>query len=88
MGIAFGIEDRYARLVGMVLVIMTYSSTMPTLYLAGIILCFTMYWADKFMLLNYYKNPSYMRMEQGLTAIYAMKVGVMLHCMFGCMMFG
>jgi hypothetical protein len=63
MGVRFAIEDRYARLVGMVLVIITYSSTMPALYIAGMILCFVLYWVDKFMLLHSYKNPSYMRME-------------------------
>jgi hypothetical protein len=63
MGVRFAIEDRYARLVGMVLVIITYSSTMPALYIAGIILCFVLFWVDKFMLIYSYKNPSYMRME-------------------------
>jgi hypothetical protein len=63
MGVRFAIEDRYARLVGMVLVIITYSSTMPALYIAGIILCFVLFWVDKFMLIYFYKNPSYMRME-------------------------
>jgi len=88
MGMHFNIEDSYARLICMVLVIITYSSTMPSLYVFGIITCFTLYWADKYMLVHYYRNPSYMRKEQALKAVYTIKTGVMLHILFGCMMFG
>ena len=56
IGIDFLIEDRYGRLVSMVLIILSYSSTIPFLYGCGAILCFSMYWGDKYMLLRFYKN--------------------------------
>lgn len=38
----------------MTLVIVTYTCAMPVLYMAGMIICITMYWTDKFLFLKHY----------------------------------
>mmetsp|Transcript_4000 Transcript_4000/g.5295 ORF Transcript_4000/g.5295 Transcript_4000/m.5295 type:complete len:208 (+) Transcript_4000:2218-2841(+) len=41
----------------MIWVVMMFSAAIPTLYLAGVLLCFFTYWSDKFLLLKFYKTP-------------------------------
>ena len=41
----------------MIWVIMMFSTCIPMLYLAGILICFTMYWTDKFMFIKFYRLP-------------------------------
>jgi len=41
----------------MVFIILMYSTTIPTLYIAGFLLCVVQYWSDKILFLRYYKTP-------------------------------
>ena len=50
-------DDRFSVLIAMVWVIMMFSTAIPFLYIAGILLCVAMYWTDKALLLRFYKIP-------------------------------
>lgn len=41
----------------MIWVVMMFSAAIPVLYLAGVILCFSTYWTDKYLLLRFYQVP-------------------------------
>ena len=41
----------------MIWVIMMFSAAIPSLYIAGFVLCLVVYWTDKSLLLKFYKIP-------------------------------
>jgi len=59
---------------------------MPALYLAGVILCFTQYWTDKFLFCNYWKNMPLYTKGIVLKVIGILEWGVLLHIGFGLIM--
>lgn len=50
-------DNRLSQLISMIWVIMMFSAAIPMLYLAGVIICFVMYWADKALFMRVYKLP-------------------------------
>ena len=50
-------ENRFSVLIAMIWVIMMFSTAMPILYLAGFILCFSIYWTDKALFVYYFRIP-------------------------------
>lgn len=50
-------DNRLSVLIAMIWVVMMFSAAIPILYLAGVILCVTTYWTDKFLLLRFYRIP-------------------------------
>ena len=50
-------DNRLSVLISMIWVVMMFSAAIPTLYLAGCLLCFFTYWTDKFLLLKFYRTP-------------------------------
>lgn len=70
----------------MTLIILTYSSGLPCLYLAGFLICFVSYWSDKFLFLRHFKNPPQYTKDLIMRAIYIMEYGVALHLVFGVFM--
>lgn len=50
-------DNRLSVLIAMIWVVMMFSAAIPTLYLAGCILCFFTYWTDKYLLLKFYRIP-------------------------------
>ena len=41
----------------MFFIIMMYSAAIPALYIAGLLICFSMYWSDKILFLRHYRLP-------------------------------
>ena len=41
----------------MFFIIMMYSTTIPLLYFAGLLICASMYWSDKILFLRHYRLP-------------------------------
>jgi len=70
----------------MVMIISTYATAMPILYLAGFICFFTTFWTDKFMFLRHYKSPPLYTKVLVDNAIDIMEWGVPLHLLFGLFM--
>lgn len=68
------------------MIVMTYSSSMPFLYVAGFIVFITMYWSDKILFLRHYKNPPLYTKALVVNAIEIMEWGVLLHLIFGAFM--
>jgi len=85
-GPEFTIANQYSALVAMTLIVLTYSSGLPCLYLAGFLICFCSYWTSKFMFLRHYKNPPQYTKDLIMRAIYIMEYGVALHLIFGVFM--
>ena len=56
-GSEFDFDSRFSTLIAIIWVIMMFSAAMPTIYIAGILLCFVMYWVDKIILLKYNRAP-------------------------------
>jgi hypothetical protein len=54
LGPVLKIQEQYATLIALTLVILTYTCAMPILYFGGFIICFFMYWTDKYLFLNLY----------------------------------
>ena len=50
-------DNRFSQLIAMIWVIMMFSAAIPVLYLAGFVLCFTIFWTDKTLLLKFYQIP-------------------------------
>ena len=50
-------DQTFASLIALIYVIMMFSAAMPMIYIAGIILCFCMYWTDKILLLTFFRAP-------------------------------
>ena len=50
-------DNRFSVLIAMIWVVMMFSSAIPVLYFAGVVLCFFTYWTDKFLLLKFYQVP-------------------------------
>ena len=50
-------ENRFSVLIAMIWVVMMFSAAMPVLYLAGFVLCFSIYWTDKALFVWYFRIP-------------------------------
>ena len=86
MGPDFTIANKYSALIALTLIVLTYTSSMPLLYLAAFIICAMSYWVDKYLFLRHHKNPPQYTKDLIMRAIYMMELGVVLHLMFGTFM--
>ena len=50
-------DTRFSMMIAMIWVIMMFAAAIPMLYLAGFILCFTLYWTDKTLFVKFYRTP-------------------------------
>jgi hypothetical protein len=70
----------------MIMIVQTFATAMPILYLAGF-LCFSMtYVSDKILFLRHYKNPPLYTKTLVINSIKIMEWGVPLHLSFGMFM--
>jgi hypothetical protein len=79
-------HSQYAVILALSMVILTYTSSMPILYFAGVILCFIQYWTDKFLFCNQWKNMPLYTKGIVLKVIGILEWGVLIHIGFGMMM--
>jgi hypothetical protein len=68
-GLTFELEARYARLISMSAIVLTFSLGMPIMYLFALLLCISIYWTDKYSILCVYKNPPHYNKDPTLHAI-------------------
>lgn len=82
-GPSFLLQMRYAQLLTIMFVTLTYSSGMPVLYLAAFITFVVAYMVDKYLLLRFYKlTPGYTkRLSQAVLSV--LPLAVLLHVFFG-----
>lgn len=79
-------DNRFSILIAMVWVIMMFSVAIPSLYCAGILLCFTMYWTDKVLLLRFFKIPPRHGSDLAFKARDIIEWSLVLHLFMGLYM--
>ncbi len=79
-------DDRFSVLIAMVWVIMMFSTAIPFLYIAGILLCVSMYWTDKALLLRFYKIPPKHGSDLAFKARNIIEWSLLLHLFMGLYM--
>lgn len=79
-------EQRYSVLIAMIWVILMFSASMPSLYLAGILLITTMYWTDKILFLKFYAIPPRHGPELAAKARNIIEWSLLLHLFMGLYM--
>ena len=86
MGSKFPVEKHYSVLVAMIMIVQTFATSMPILYLAGFF-CFSMtYVSDKILFLRHYQIPPLYTKTLVVNSIKIMEWGVPLHLGFGLFM--
>jgi hypothetical protein len=76
-------QDRYAQLIAVLLVLSCYSAAMPFLNLAGFVCCILQYWTDKLLFLREYVTPRRYSKELTFKAVNLIEFGIVLHLVFG-----
>lgn len=84
----FDIKSKYAQMLTVVFVTMTYSSGLPLLNMFAAIYMFFMYWGDKFVLLWGSKRPPNYDTQMAKESSEFMLYAVPLHCVFAILMYG
>lgn len=80
-------EQKYASMLLVVLMAMTYGSGLPVMYLIATIYFFVTYWTDKFLILRYYQKPNFLDEQLALRIVPWFKLGLVFHFVLGVMMF-
>lgn len=80
------IENRYSVLISMIFIILMYSTTIPTLYFAGFLLCVVQYWTDKVLFLRFYKTPPKYGISLAQKAIGIIQYAILVHLIMGVYM--
>ena len=65
---------------------MMYSAAIPSLYIAGLLICFSMYWSDKILFLRHYKIPARLGTDLARRAHNIMMFAIILHLLTGVYM--
>ena len=86
-GSEFMLEFRYSNILSILAVIFMYSSSMPILYLFGVIYFFITYWIDKALLFRYYKKPVMFDSYIARKSLAWFKYILLLHCIGFIVMF-
>jgi hypothetical protein len=86
IGPSMQLENRYSQIIGMTFIIMLYSASIPCLYLAGFIICITMYWSDKILFLRHWRTPPKFGIEVSARSNRIMEWSILVHLMFGAFM--
>ena len=80
------IENRYAQVIAMFFIIMMYSAAIPILYIAGLLICFSMYWSDKILFLRHYRLPPRYGIDLAARSNKIMMFAIILHLLTGVYM--
>ena len=56
-GLLLDLDNRYSRIVSIVVIAMTFTVSMPLIYLAGFFMFFGLYIMDKYLFLRFFQNP-------------------------------
>ena len=70
----------------MFFIVMMYSTCIPLLYIAGLMICASMYWSDKILFLRHYKLPPRYNRNLAERSNKIMKLAIILHLLTGIYM--
>lgn len=79
-------EYRYANILVVTLLVMTYGSGLPILYPIAALYFFTTYWVDKALIFYNYRKPLFFDEKLALHTQGYLKVAVLLHMIVGILM--
>jgi len=88
IGDEFPIEDKYAAILTLVFVDMTYSATMPLFYWITLLNLALIYCSDKLTLLNFYKRPPVLNAALPNYVTKVLFISAMFHVCNGMWMWG
>lgn len=83
----FILQIRYAQLLAVIFVSLTFSAGMPLLYLIVVINFVMTYWFDKILLLRYFRLTSGYNRNLSEHVVSVMPYAAIIHVMFGLMIF-
>ena len=63
-----------------------YSAAIPSLYIAGLLICFSMYWSDKILFLRHYRLPPRYGRDLASRSNKIMMFAIILHLFTGVYM--
>jgi len=87
-GSEYPLSKRYANMLNIMFVIMTYAGAIPMLYMFGIIYFFTAYWGDKVAILRGCKRPAQYDEKLAMAATTRMSFAMAVHLMFSVWFLG
>jgi hypothetical protein len=88
IGYEFFLPSQYSTLYTYTFLTMVYSGGLPLLYPTTAMYCFVTYWVDKYMLVNFHKQPPNYDIQLAYGIIPYLKWGLMIHILFANVMFG
>ena len=68
------------------MIIMLLGTSMPMLYLSGLLLCACVYWGSKWLFLRYYRSPPKYGLELAIRVRSLIELSALIHAFFGCYM--
>jgi hypothetical protein len=80
------LEVQYSQIIAITMIIMVLGSAMPILYLAGLTLCFCMFWGTKFLFVHFYRIPPKYGIELAMRVSSILELSAVIHAMCGCYM--
>lgn len=86
-GPEFPLDVRLAQTMVMIFMTLTFSSSVPILYAIMMVYALMQYWVDKLLLLRFYRKDNSYSHGLGKTMVSLLPLAVILHMMFGFMMF-
>jgi hypothetical protein len=87
-GPEYPLSKRYANMLNIMFVIMTYASAIPMLYMFGVIYFALAYWCDKVAILRGCTRPAQYDEKLAMTTTDRMSVAMAVHLLFGTWFFG
>lgn len=86
-GPEFILHLRFAQVLSMIYVCITYSSCLPILYPVAFLSLFVTYWTDKFLLLRYFRVANQFTAENSKIMVTLMPYAVIFHYIVGLFSF-
>jgi len=86
-GAEYLLSKRYGALLNILFVILTYSSSLPLLYIFGVLFFSSAYWCDKIAILRAMKQPAHYDEKLAVFCTLMMSVGIFIHLAFGVWFF-
>jgi hypothetical protein len=87
-GPKFCMGIRYSQMLTTIIIIMVYSSGMPSLYLLSFVFFLISYWIDKILILRYYRSPPHINLYMSKLFTFLIFLGIIIHLCFGIWIYG
>lgn len=79
-------DYKYANILVVTMLVMTYGSGMPILYLIAMCYFFVTYWVDKFLVFYNYRRPLYFDHSLAFRTLWWFKLALVTHLIVGILM--